>query len=65
MEYCTRCMYPANARPVIVFDDKGLCSGCRYVESRKSINWEERLVTYILFLIFNKLQPLPPPPHGK
>ena len=39
-------MYPANARPVIVFDEKGLCSGCRYVESRKSINWEERLVWF-------------------
>ena len=42
MNYCTRCMYPSNAKPVIVFDELGVCSGCRYVESRKNINWEER-----------------------
>jgi len=35
-------MYPANAKPVIVFDEKGVCSGCRYVESRQLIDWKER-----------------------
>lgn len=45
MEYCARCMYPANARPTIMFDEDGVCSGCRYHESREKleINWEERL----------------------
>ncbi len=42
MQYCTRCVYPANARPGIIFDDKGVCSGCRLIESRKSINWAKR-----------------------
>ena len=44
MEYCKRCCYPANAKPVIILDDQGVCSGCRYVESRKTLNidWEER-----------------------
>tara|TARA_Y100000748_G_scaffold237189_1_gene201221 strand:+ start:1143 stop:2390 length:1248 start_codon:yes stop_codon:yes gene_type:complete len=42
MEYCKRCVYPANAKPVIIFDDDGVCSGCRAIESRKSIDWEER-----------------------
>ena len=42
MQYCTRCLYPANTKPVIIFDDKGVCSGCRYVEQRSKINWEER-----------------------
>ena len=47
MEYCTRCLYPANAKPTIIFDeDDGVCSGCRYHESRESklvnIDWEER-----------------------
>ena len=23
MQYCTRCVYPANAKPGIVFDEKG------------------------------------------
>ncbi len=42
MEYCKRCVYPANARPGIVFDDEGVCSGCRLVESRPDIDWNER-----------------------
>ena len=42
MQYCTRCVYPANAKPGIVFDEKGVCSGCRLIESRKFINWKQR-----------------------
>ena len=47
MEYCFRCLYPANAKPTIIFDeDDGICSGCKYHESRASslakIDWEER-----------------------
>ncbi|MDP8568081.1 N-acetyl sugar amidotransferase [Methylophilus aquaticus] len=45
MKYCARCLYPENARPTIIFDDEGVCSGCRYHESRMKleIDWEERL----------------------
>lgn len=42
MEYCQRCVYPANARPGIILDEDGVCSGCRLVESRPQINWAER-----------------------
>jgi len=44
MNYCKRCMYPENAKPTIIFDDEGVCSGCRYHESRKTleIDWDER-----------------------
>ena len=42
MEYCKRCVYPANARPGIVFDEYGVCSGCRLVESRPVIDWSSR-----------------------
>ncbi|MBU0482020.1 MAG: N-acetyl sugar amidotransferase [Proteobacteria bacterium] len=42
MEYCKRCVYPANARPGIVFDDEGVCSGCRLIESRPEIDWTSR-----------------------
>ncbi|MGD8410852.1 MAG: hypothetical protein PVF25_11840, partial [Desulfobacterales bacterium] len=42
MEYCKRCLYPANAKPTIILDDDGVCSGCRYHESRQHINWQER-----------------------
>lgn len=44
MRYCTRCLYPENAKPTIIFDDEGVCSGCRYHESRKTLDipWDER-----------------------
>ncbi len=42
MEYCKRCCYPANARPGIVFDEEGVCSGCRVAETRPNIDWKER-----------------------
>lgn len=44
MRYCKRCFYPENAKPTIIFDDEGVCSGCRYHESRKNveIDWGER-----------------------
>ncbi len=37
-------MYPANAKPTIIMDDEGVCSGCRYHESRGEleISWDER-----------------------
>ena len=44
MQYCARCLYPANAKPTIILDEEGVCSGCRYHESRKAadIDWDER-----------------------
>lgn len=44
MNYCARCLYPENAKPTIIFDEEGVCSGCRYHESREKleVNWEER-----------------------
>lgn len=44
MRYCARCLYPENAKPTIIFDEQGVCSGCRYHESRSKleIDWDER-----------------------
>ena len=44
MEYCKRCLYPANSKPTIIFDEEGICSGCRYHENRAKleIDWDER-----------------------
>lgn len=42
MEYCKRCVYPANAKPGIVLDEEGVCSGCRLIESRREVDWAER-----------------------
>ena len=42
MDYCARCVYPANAKPTIILDEEGVCSGCRHDESRSRIDWAER-----------------------
>ena len=46
MDYCKRCVYPANAKPGIVFDEQGVCSGCRAFEAKTihlgRIDWSER-----------------------
>jgi N-acetyl sugar amidotransferase len=42
MDYCARCLYPTNARPALIIDDDGVCSGCRYHESRLRVDWAER-----------------------
>ena len=44
MRYCKLCLYPENAKPTIIFDDQGVCSGCNYHLSRKDVDvdWDER-----------------------
>ena len=33
---------PANAKPTIIFDARGICSGCRHHEARLAIDWAKR-----------------------
>ena len=42
MRYCKRCLYPENAKPYIVFDDEGVCSGCRTSVLYDEVNWIEK-----------------------
>lgn len=44
MRYCLRCCYPENSKPVIIFDEQGICSGCRTAEQRVSqkVDWKEK-----------------------
>lgn len=43
MRYCSRCVYPENAKPALLIDDENVCSGCRTSESKvDNINWEDR-----------------------
>ena len=41
MRYCKSCVLP-DTKPGIFFDSQGVCSACRYVESKKSIDWDSR-----------------------
>jgi N-acetyl sugar amidotransferase len=46
MEYCKRCVYPANAKPGIIIDEDGICSGCRSFEAKSvfldQVDWSSR-----------------------
>src|SRR3990172_438016 len=42
MRYCIRCCYPENTKPFIIFDDEGVCSGCRTFEQRMHIDWSQK-----------------------
>ena len=42
MRYCTRCLYPENHPLGIVFDDDGVCSGCRIHEEKDTLDWKPR-----------------------
>lgn len=42
MTYCTRCLYPKNHPLNIVFDEQGVCSGCRVHEEKDRLDWASR-----------------------
>jgi len=41
MKYCKKCVQN-DQRPNIKFDDEGVCLACRFEESKKNIDWDER-----------------------
>jgi len=42
MKYCSRCLYPENHPLNLLFDDEGVCSGCRVHEEKDEIDWSHR-----------------------
>ncbi len=42
MRYCKRCLYPENHPLNIVFDEEGICSGCRVHEEKDILDWGSR-----------------------
>ena len=46
MHYCLRCVYPENHPLGIVFDDEGVCSGCRVHEEKYEINWSQKRLEF-------------------
>ena len=44
MRYCLRCCYPENTKPSIIFDEEGICSGCRTNEQRDKhvVDWDTK-----------------------
>ena len=50
MRYCQRCCYPENTKPTIIFDDEGVCSGCRTFEERQKVDWVKKREEFGLLL---------------
>ena len=42
MQYCARCIYPANHPYGLIFDEHGVCSGCRVHEEKDALDWPSR-----------------------
>ena len=41
--WCSRCVYPSSSAVPLVFDENGVCNGCRVYEEKAEIDWDERL----------------------
>ena len=42
MRFCNRCLYPENHPLNIIFDEHGICSGCRVHEEKDILDWDIR-----------------------
>ena len=42
IKFCSRCLYPGNHPLNLVFDDEGVCSGCRVHEEKDLLDWHAR-----------------------
>lgn len=42
MKFCKRCLYPENHALNIIFDEAGVCSGCRVHEEKYEIDWAQK-----------------------
>jgi len=42
MIYCKRCLYPSNHPYGMIFDDDGICMGCRVHEEKDVLDWDSR-----------------------
>ena len=42
VEQCTRCLYTSDHALGIIFDDEGVCSGCRIHEEKDALDWSAR-----------------------
>lgn len=41
LSYCVRCVMP-ETKPDLMIDGEGVCSACRYFETRKAVDWDVR-----------------------
>ena len=51
IKYCKKCIIP-ETRPHTEIGEDGICSGCKYFDQRKNIDWDKRKSE--LIKVFNK-----------
>ena len=49
IRFCSKCVI-SSMRPRITFDAEGVCSACRYAETKASVNWAEREAELVTLL---------------
>jgi N-acetyl sugar amidotransferase len=42
IQICKRCLYPSTHPLGLIFDDEGICSGCRIHEEKDNLDWKAR-----------------------
>lgn len=52
VRFCKRCIMPSS-RPRIEFDEDGICSACRYHDTKNSVDWDARRREFIQLLCDN------------
>ena len=40
--FCNNCTYPSSSAVPLIFDEKGICSGCNVSYQSKKIDWDKR-----------------------
>ena len=45
-KYCTQCTYPSSSAVPLLFNDKGVCSGCGTNSEKNKIDWERRKLLF-------------------
>lgn len=43
IQWCSRCVYPSSSAVPLIFDEDGVCSGCRVAAQKDEIDWQSRM----------------------
>ncbi len=46
VQFCQKCLM-SNTRPRVVFDEAGVCNGCKTAEAKQSIDWDSRRAEFL------------------
>ena len=47
IKYCNKCTYPNSSATPLIFDENGVCSGCRVSTQKNEIDWDARKQKFV------------------